>query len=164
MNASHFVAAAVIAILTLAVRSDLRRREIPDVLPLALLGLGIAAAIWSWHPVTVGQAAAGFGLAFGIGAALFYAGAMGGGDAKLGAGLGAVCGWPGILETLFGTALVGGLVCIRARRRGDDSVPFAPAFAGGYLVTMIIVWSTRSETQGLWHLITGRALMTEATL
>ncbi|MEM7201549.1 MAG: A24 family peptidase [Planctomycetota bacterium] len=155
MTPSPTVAIAAGGVLLLATGIDLKSRTIPDALPLLLTGLALVATWRGWHAVTWAQLGIGLGVSFAIGAALFYAGAMGGGDAKLCAGLGAVCGWPHILEVLFATALAGGVLALWARRRGQESLPFAPAFASGYLATLGIAWSM-PPTTGLWHLITGR--------
>lgn len=157
MNSSQFVALATFAVLIASVVFDLRSRTIPDLLPIALVALGLLATWRRWHDLSFGQMGIGLGLGFAIGAVLFYMGAMGGGDAKLSAGLGAVCGWPQLLEVLFATALAGGLLSVLAKRRGMESLPYAPAFAAGYATTMGIAWSL-PPTSGLWHLITGRPM------
>ncbi len=102
------------------------------------------------------QACVGLAVGFAVGAALFYLDAMGGGDAKLAAGLGALCGWPLLLEVLFATALIGGLLSVWAKRRRMESLPYAPALAGGYAATVVIA-CTLPPSAGLWSLVTGRA-------
>ncbi len=157
MNSSQLVAAAVMVLLAVSVWTDLRDRTIPDSVPIAMVVLGLVACWRGWHEVTFAQLGLGLLIGFAIGAALFYLGAMGGGDAKLCAGLGAVCGYGGLFEVLFATALAGGMVSAWAKRRGLESLPYAPAFAGGYVVTVAIAWTLAPKT-GLWHLITGRPL------
>ncbi|MFN3240629.1 MAG: prepilin peptidase [Planctomycetota bacterium] len=162
MNPSLIVVLAALALLLAAVVFDLRSRTIPDSISIAMVLLGLLATACGWIEGGCndwGWARFGIGLAvgFGIGAALFYLGAMGGGDAKLCAGLGAICGWPRVLEVLFATALFGGLLSWWARRRGMTSLPYAPALAAGYASTVAIAWLLPPST-GLWHLITGRAL------
>lgn len=157
MDTPHLVALAAFAILIASVVCDLRFRIIPDTLPVALCALGLLAASCEWHEVTLPAMAIGLLLGFAIGAALFYLGAMGGGDAKLCAGLGAVCGTSRLLEVLFATALFGGVLSAWAKRRGMKSLPYAPAFAGGFLVTVAIAWMLPPNT-GLWHLITGSTI------
>jgi len=157
MNPSHLVALAALALLVVSVVCDLRTRTIPDTVSIALVALGLAATCWRWHDVSWSQLGIGLGVGFAIGAALFYLGAMGGGDAKLCAGLGAVCGWPRVLEVLFATALFGGVLSYWAKRRGKESLPYAPAIAAGYVATVAIAWALPPST-GLWHLITGRPL------
>ena len=157
MTSSQIVALAAFALLLAAGWCDLRSRTIPDLVPIALCLLGLMATWRRWHDVTFAQLGIGFGIGLTIGAALFYAGAFGGGDAKLGAGLGAVCGWPQLLEVLFATALCGGLLSLWAKRRRLESLPYAPAFAGGYATTVAVAWLL-APTTGLWHLVTGGAL------
>lgn len=157
MDSSAIVSLAVFVILIGSVVYDLRSRIIPDGLPIALAVLGLLASCLQWHEVTFAQMGIGMLLGFSIGAALFYLGAMGGGDAKLCAGLGAVCGSSRLLELLFATALFGGLLSAWAKRRGMKSLPYAPAFALGFGVTVAITWLLPPNT-GLWHLITGREI------
>jgi len=157
MNTPHLVSLAAFAILIASVVCDLRSRTIPDALPVALFVLGLLAAWCQWHQVSLASMGVGLLVGFAVGAALFYLGAMGGGDAKLCAGLGAVCGTPRLLEVLFATAICGGVCSVWAKRRGMKSLPYAPAFAGGFLVTVVIAWWLPPNT-GLWHLITGRAI------
>lgn len=157
MQAAHLVALGVAAVLLVAVVTDLRRREIPDLLPLALLALGVLASWRGWQPVTFAQLGLGFGTGLALGAALFSVGAMGGGDAKLCAGLGAACGLGQLGEVLFATALCGGVLALLARRRGATSLPYAPAFALGHALTLAIAWGCAPAT-GLWHRITGVAM------
>lgn len=157
MEPSHIVALAAVSLLLVSVVCDLRTRTIPDSVSVALVALGLAATAFGWHAPTWAQCGIGLGVGFAIGAALFYLGAMGGGDAKLCAGLGAVCGWPRVLEVLFATALFGGVLSYWAKRRGMESLPYAPAIAAGYVTTVAIaIWMPPSS--GLWHLITGRPL------
>ena len=146
MDSSQIVSITALAVLVTSVVCDLRSRTIPDSLSIALLALGLAATSLHWHDVGWAQLGFGVGGGFAIGALLFYVGAMGGGDAKLFAGLGAVCGWSGLFEVLFATALCGGLMAYIARRRNMDSLPYAPAIAVGYLATIAIVWSLPPRT------------------
>lgn len=157
MHSSYYVTFAALALLLASVVCDLRSRTIPDTLPIALCLLAVLATWRSWHDVSFAQLGAGVAVGFTIGAVLFYLGAMGGGDAKLSAGLGALCGLSRLLEVLFATALVGGLLSAWAKRRGMQSLPYAPAFAGGYAVTVAIAFFLPPHL-GLWHLITGRSL------
>jgi len=156
MSSPSTVALATFTLLLASVVSDLRSRTVPDLLPVALVLLGMLATWRAWHAVSWGQLGVGLAAGFVIGATLFYLGAMGGGDAKLSAGLGAVCGWPMLLEVWFATALVGGALAAWAKRRGMSSLPYAPAFAGGYATTMAIGLLLPPKS-GLWHLLTGQA-------
>ncbi len=96
-QALNIVAAAVVLI---AARTDLRTRLIPNALTLGsmALGLGVHAL---WPAVADGWSAAGHGLVQSLAGAaicglppllLFARGEMGGGDVKLFAAIGALCG------------------------------------------------------------------------
>ena len=153
MNSSHWVAIAALTLLSASVAFDLRSRTIPDSLSIMLVALGLVATAMRWHEPGWSQLGGGLAVAFTLGAGLFYLGAMGGGDAKLCAGTGAVCGWPNILEVLFAIAICGGVLALIAKRRGQDSIAYAPAIAGGYTITTAIAWATPAHA-GLWQLIT----------
>ena len=153
MNPPLGLTLVAFALLLVAVWTDLRGRTIPDTVSIALAALGLLATGLDWHDVDFVSLGLGVAIGFGLGALLFYAGAMGGGDAKLCAGLGAVCGWSRLLEVLFATALCGGILSLWAKRRDQQSLPYAPAIAGGYAVTIAIAWSLPPNA-GLWQLIT----------
>jgi prepilin peptidase CpaA len=128
---------------------DLRRRQIPNWIPVAAIAGGLAIAIrdrgWTGAGLSVLGLIAGFAVFF-----LFYAlGAMGGGDVKLMAGFGAVLGWSRIWEASLWTAAAGGLIALvaigaSALRRGRQApanraqaIPYAPAIAiGSWLALM----------------------------
>ncbi|MEC8253236.1 MAG: A24 family peptidase [Planctomycetota bacterium] len=153
MTSSHWIAVIAMMLLAAAVVCDLRSRISPDSISIALLTLAVIATVLRWNDVAWLALLGGFSAAFAIGAALFYSGAMGGGDAKLCAGLGALCGWPNVLEVLFATALCGGVLAYAAKRRGKETLPYAPAIAAGYVLTMAITWAS-PNTSGLWQWIT----------
>ena len=66
-----------------------------------------------------------------------------------------ICDLP-VNEVLFATALCGGVLAYIAKRRGMESIPYAPAIAAGYGVTMAVAWSS-PRSDGLWEWITGGA-------
>jgi prepilin peptidase CpaA len=129
---------------------DLRRRQVPNWIPVAAIVGGLAIALrdhgWQGAGSSLLGLVAGFAVFF-----VFYAlGAMGGGDVKLMAGFGAVLGWSRIWEAALWTAAVGGLVAVLAiavamiRRRmsgsgsgsgakagAAEAIPYAPAIAIG---------------------------------
>lgn len=78
--------------------TDLKRREVPDILNAGLLmvGFGIAtiASIVSWNVLSLASALLGFIFCFFISCIMFYTGQWGGGDAKLLIALGALIGLP----------------------------------------------------------------------
>ncbi|MGC6486896.1 MAG: prepilin peptidase [Planctomycetota bacterium] len=157
MSPPPLVALPALALLLIAVAHDLRSRTIPDAVSVALVALAAVATSCGWHDVSWSALLGGAASAFALGAALFYLGAMGGGDAKLCAGIGALCGWPKAFEVLFATALWGGVVSLIAKRRGATAVPYAPAIAAGYVTTVAVRWSAPPRA-GLWDWITGVSL------
>lgn len=128
------VMALLIAILPLliAVVTDLRRREVPDAVPLAILALALGHHWFADPPGGWGGFLLG-GLFAGVVSAIgFYAGALGGGDVKLLATLGALLGLEATFVLLVLSAMVGGMLCLLAWRRGDKEVAYVPAIAAGY--------------------------------
>ena len=152
MDSALIISVVTLIALTVAVVTDLRGRTIPDSIPVGLVLLALVATWLEWHPVSFAQLGLGLGVGFVLGLLLFQIGAMGGGDGKLCASLGAVCGLGGLLEVMFATALFGGLLSVLAKRRGESSLPYAPAFALGFAATVAI--SRTSSARGLWSLIT----------
>ena len=84
----------MLALLAWAALIDLRDRRIPNWLTVSLALAGLAQSFTWAHTVTPGAAALGFATGFGITFVLFGLGALGGGDVKLLAGLGAWLGPP----------------------------------------------------------------------
>ena len=111
---------ALYAILIAAAIGDMRRFEIPNYFPIAILVLLFAALVfsepltlpdfWSELPLRI----AGGVLAFVIGLALFVLGVMGGGDAKLYAALGFWFGMGGLVSLTLFVAFAGLVVGIGA--------------------------------------------------
>jgi prepilin peptidase CpaA len=118
---------------------DLRRREIPDAVPLALLVLAIVAKGFGFSDQSWISLFGGWGLGLGIGLVLFWLGGFGGGDVKVLASVGAVIGVPAIGSVLFYTAIAGGGIALIAVMRGIKEVPYAPAITAGFIVS----WITR---------------------
>jgi prepilin peptidase CpaA len=130
------------ALLVVGTIWDLRSREIPDGIPLALLALagGSTAAGWTSH----GWMAMLLGLvvAMAIGMLLFWRGGFGGGDVKVLAALGAIVGLGSLFSLLFYVAIVGGLFALVAVARGKSDLAYAPAITLGFLAFII--------TRGTW--------------
>lgn len=98
-------------LLVWAAVEDLRARRIPNVITLTLLASGLLrAALFDGTP-TFAQALAGMGVGFGLTFVLFVLGAMGGGDVKLMAAVGAWLGPWGALG-VYAVAAVVGLVIV----------------------------------------------------
>jgi prepilin peptidase CpaA len=101
----------MVALLTWAAAVDLRSRRIPNWLTLSLILSGFAQSFTWAHTVMPGSSALGFLTGFGLTFTFFALGAMGGGDVKLLAGLGA---WLGPIPTLvvFGIEAVLGMLFV----------------------------------------------------
>ena len=126
-----------VAFLLIATWCDLRTREIPDWISVALVLIGITAAGFGWAGVRWWMVLSGLLLGFLIGLALFHYGKFGGGDAKLIAGIGAVLGPVGLLFSLFWMAVAGGLLALIAMIRGQRDYAYGPAIAAGYVVYLV---------------------------
>jgi prepilin peptidase CpaA len=118
-----------LALALLACYHDLRAREIPDRIPLAMLAGAIAAAAlghipWWFIP-------AGMLVGFMLSAPWFYLGGFGGGDVKLIIALGAWLGPWQLLIVLLWIALFGAVLSIAAGLRGQRDLAYAPAIALG---------------------------------
>lgn len=113
---------------------DLRTREVPDWIPLAIVCLAAMATAGGWSEVRWSGAILGLLLGFSCSAAVFYLGGLGGADVKLVAALGAAVGPVPILCMLFWTALSGALLAIVARLRGRSDLAYVPAIAAGLLI------------------------------
>lgn len=107
--------------------TDLKNRWVPDWINFTLIGFGLGGHLilsvieWSVWPMV--YSLIGFGSFFGIGAAMYYSGAWGGGDAKLLAGLGACipvvsiglineAPWPFLVSLFINIILVGAIMSI----------------------------------------------------
>lgn len=101
-----------VAVLLVAVCTDLRYRRIPNwlVLPFLLSGVVVSGRICGWHGIVQSLGGMGVGgLLFGI---LFCMGGMGMGDVKLCAAIGAWIGPEQIFTALVITGIAGGVMAI----------------------------------------------------
>ena len=109
-----------IGVVALATVTDVRSGLIPNRLtyPAVLLGLGIG--LWPHLGPSFASSVLGLGVTFLPALALFAIGAVGGGDVKLLAAVGALVGYPLVLDVLFfsivaGTALALGMIVAKGR-------------------------------------------------
>lgn len=120
---------------------DLRTREIPNTFPLLLLGWAVAARVAGFQEADWWGLLGGLAIGLAVGAALFAVGGMGGGDAKLLGGLGAVLGPRAFLVVMVYIAVLGGVlalaVAIVRGRRGIEFV-YGPAIALGYVAAVVV--------------------------
>lgn len=127
---------------------DLRVRRLPDALLLLLLAWAAVEVAWLGRPTWL---SAGAGLLFGGGLfvliALVRRGAMGAGDVKLAAVLGAALGFPDIVTALLWGVLAGGLAALAllvTRRAGrKEYMAYGPYLALG-------AWLVWTRAAGLW--------------
>jgi prepilin peptidase CpaA len=115
------VEVVLLIVLLAAAVFDVRYRRIPNWLTVGGVVVGIAMNTVIGPPAAgIGFALAGFGVAFGIYVLLYALRAMGAGDVKLMAAVGALVGWERWFGIFFVTALIGGvmaLILVIARRR-----------------------------------------------
>lgn len=138
----------VTALLLALAMVDIQVRRLPNLLVLALLGCASIQALWLQRPAP-GEAAAGMAVAlaaFGL-IYLLGRGAMGLGDVKLEAALGALLGYPVVLAAIFAGVLAGGLAAaflLLTKRAGrKDSIAYGPYLALG-------AWLVYTRVLGLW--------------
>ena len=119
MNAPLWVAAAVIVLVTLAARADVRTRTIPNLLTFPAILLGV-----TMHTVLSGtdglrSSLAGLALAGGVLLPGWMFRWMGAGDVKLMAAVGAWLAWPQALIAVLASLVMGGAISlVMAVRRG----------------------------------------------
>lgn len=127
-------------LLLVATVIDLRTREIPDWISVALALVAILAAGVGWAGIRWWMVVSGAAAGLMIGYTLFRFANFGGGDAKLIAALGTLLGPVGLLFLLFWMALAGGVLALIALARGQRDYAYGPAIAAGYLAYLI--WPT----------------------
>jgi len=97
----------LVALLTWAAVGDLRTRRIPNTLTFALALSVIFQSFFGIHTVTPAQSLLGFLSGFGLSLMMFLIGAVGGGDVKLLAGVGAWLGPQRVLAIFLLRAIIG---------------------------------------------------------
>ena len=140
----HALAGAVLGTLLLGIAvTDARHYIIPDAFTWGglVLGLGLALpaglAALGWAAL---GAAAGFALLYAVawaGELALRKEAMGGGDIKMMAMVGAFLGWQGVLLTIFGGALLGTLIFVPISLRTRKLGPFGVFLAAGAAVAFV---------------------------
>jgi len=147
VTADFVVAAGLLAALIAITVIDLDRQIIPDVIALPGILAGFLANLATGR-VSWGESLAGIALGGGLFIAIAVVGsciagqdAMGGGDVKFAAMLGAFLGWKVLLFTLFAAAVGGGilaavLMALGARGR-KDPLPFGPFLAAAGAIGLL---------------------------
>lgn len=161
--------AALVVLVTVAAFTDLRVGRIPNWLtyPAWVFGVAFAAAAGGWPELS--RSLMGFAVGFAPFFVLYLLGGMGGGDVKLTAAVGAIMGYPFILNAMITSILVGGLVALliviwegklwsavkflgatvgrvfvpglaREPLAARQNVPFGVAICLGTFLTLITAW------------------------
>ncbi|MGE3248971.1 MAG: A24 family peptidase [Hyphomonadaceae bacterium] len=155
MSPAHLASAVLFALLTAASAIDIRTRRLPDWLNAIIFGCGLCA-VWMLERSLLDSligAALGYGAIYALNALFLRArghDAIGMGDAKLAAALGAWIGWFGLpFAALIAASL--GLVFAAAARlmQGNASgawrehaLAFGPFLAfGGFIVWLALIYT-----------------------
>src|SRR5216110_214236 len=142
----RFVEAVVLGTILLGIAiPDARPYLIPDEYNWTGLVLGLGLSLTAGVPGFIEGvlgAATGFALLYAVGLVggwVFKEEAMGGGDIKMMAMVGAFVGWKGVLLTIFAGALVGTLVYVPLLllRKRKQHVPFGVFLAMGAAVVFV---------------------------
>ncbi len=106
-------------------------------------GMALALLISIFLPPSLAQAAIGGGIGLGLFlvVVLVSRGGMGWGDVKMAALIGLVTGFPLVFVTLLLAVISGGLVAamllLLKRKKGKESIPFAPFLSIATIVTLL---------------------------
>jgi len=140
----HALAAALFGTILLGIAvTDARHYLIPNEFTWGGVILGLVIALGGgaqgFLQALLGVGA-GFGLLYGVavvGAWMFKEEAMGGGDIKMMAMVGAFVGWRGVLLTLFGGAVLGLLIFVPITLKKKRLVPFGVFLAMAAALTFV---------------------------
>jgi prepilin peptidase CpaA len=127
-----------LAVLGIATAFDLMRREIPDALSALLLAWAATATAFGWHEVGWLELLGGLAAGFAVSLIGFAAGALGGGDVKILAALGACLGLGRLLPALFWVAVAGGALGVVAKLREQKELAYLPAILLGLLLFTLV--------------------------
>ena len=130
-------AAPLLLLLLVATVHDLRTREIPDWIPVAVLLAAVAGQLAEMLPTGWVGSLAGVLLGVCLTLPLFVMGGLGGGDVKLVAATGAWLGPIGLLAGLFWVAMCGLVLAVIAAWRGRRDLAYVPAIAGGLAIQCV---------------------------
>jgi leader peptidase (prepilin peptidase)/N-methyltransferase len=140
----HALAAALFATILLGIAiTDARHYIIPDEFSFGGLAIGLLLSLRLGGPGLVDAligGAVGFGLlqvVAVVGKWMFKEEAMGGGDIKMMAMVGAFVGWRGVVLTLFGGAVLGLLIFVPFTLKQKRLVPFGVFLAGAAALTFV---------------------------
>ncbi len=100
--------------LAFACYSEIRWHRIPNWLTFAMMVFGLGAGLLEGDWAGARDALVGLAVGGGVFLPFCLMGALGGGDMKLMAGVGAMVGWPLVLPALAQTCLAGGILAVVA--------------------------------------------------
>lgn len=126
-----------LVLVAIAAWHDLRTREIPDWISLALGAWAVVVAVLTWSANGWLLLGLGAAIGFAITAPLFYLDGIGGGDVKLVTALGAVLGPWWLLVALFWVAIGGGVLALIAKARRQPDFAYGPAILAGVLICVL---------------------------
>lgn len=126
---------ALIAMLGIAVATDLRERRIPNAVTVTGASAAILLAVFG---VGIGLTSSLLGLVVALGVTIpfFALGALGAGDAKLLAAVGAFMGVGGLLPVLLYSGIAGGIIGLVASTRRGVILPVLLQTRGVLLYTL----------------------------
>jgi leader peptidase (prepilin peptidase)/N-methyltransferase len=143
----QFIKAGALGTILLGIAvTDARHYLIPDEYNWTGLVIGLGLSLTDGVPGFIDKvlgAAAGFALLYAVGVAgrwVFKEEAMGGGDIKMMAMVGAFLGWKGVLLTVFAASALGSLVYVPLLlvRRQKRHVPFGVFLAMGAVIVFVL--------------------------
>ena len=126
-----------VVVSSIAAGVDLRRREIPDVLPLSLFLVTVLLALLNVIPTDWTSRFLGLGLTLILTLPGFQRNALGGGDVKLLAALAFWFGLAGTIGILFWTAITGSVLAVISGLCGRRDLAFAPAIAVATIIQVL---------------------------
>lgn len=145
----------LLSVLTIITFIDLNEKIVPDVITLPGIVIGLILSFFVPY-ISFINSALGVVIGGGIiliialaGFAIFKKEAMGGGDIKLAAMIGAFLGWRYIIISLFLGfflgALTGIILILSKTKKREDAIPFGPFIVLGSIITLlwggkIITW------------------------
>ena len=102
----------LLVLIAISAYTDVKYRKILNKITLPGILIGLILGLGNHFPDVFLSRLAGFGVGFGLFFLMFIAGYMGGGDVKLITAIGALTGYPFIIDAIFFGILSGGLYAI----------------------------------------------------
>ena len=123
----------ILSLVIVATICDLRTREVPDWIALAILTCAVLATAFGWSEIRWPGLIAGLLLGLACSAAVFYLGGLGGADVKLMAAIGSCrgAGRASAVDALLDRAWRAVLLALAAKSRGKRDFAYVPAIAAG---------------------------------